>query len=89
MEQFGYSIKNSITPQQVAESMLSLVTEGKYGGGTCLECNVRGTRVLGTWNIEAPVTAGTEVPKGALEKNHAPMREIIERERGASNGTSL
>jgi len=69
MEQFGYSTQNSITPYQVAESMLSLVTEGKYPGGTCLERNVRGTRVLGTWNIEAPIVAGTDVPKGALERN--------------------
>ena len=61
--------------------MVSLVTEGKYGGGTCLENSVNGTRVLGTWNVEAPAGTGTTVPKEILDRNYAPMIEIMRRER--------
>jgi NAD(P)-dependent dehydrogenase (short-subunit alcohol dehydrogenase family) len=79
MKQFGYTIENSITPDQVARDMVSLVTEGKYGGGTCLENSVNGTRVLGAWNIEAPDGTGTTVLKEVLDRNYPPMIEIMRR----------
>jgi hypothetical protein len=66
--------------------MAELVTNGKYGGGTCLETTVSGTRTLGTWNIDPPPTAhGTEVPREALEKNYAPILALLKKERGTSS----
>ena len=82
MAQFGYSNKNSITPERVADDMYSLVTEGKYPGGTCLQSSVSGVRTLGTWNIAPPASVGTSVPLEVIERNNAPMREIMKKERG-------
>ena len=61
--------------------MIELVTDGKYGGGTCLETSVTGSRTLGTWNIAAPDTQGTAVPKEALEMNCAPILAMLKKER--------
>lgn len=36
MKQFGYTTENSLSADDVAKSMLELVSDGKYGGGTCL-----------------------------------------------------
>jgi hypothetical protein len=36
MRQFGYTTENSLSADDVAKSMLELVSDGKYGGGTCL-----------------------------------------------------
>lgn len=83
MKQFGYTMENSISADDVANAMIELVTEGKYGGGTCLETTVTGTRTLGTWNIEPPHFAGTAVPKEALERNIAPVLAALKKERGS------
>ena len=75
-------MENSISADDVANSMVELVTDGKYGGGTCLETSVNGTRTLGTWNVEPPASHGTQVPKEAIERNYAPILEALRRERG-------
>jgi hypothetical protein len=82
MAQFGYDEKNAATPEQVAQDMIKLVTEGKYGSGTCLETTKGGSRVLGTWNIEPLAGAGTKVPKEALERNYRPVLRKLKLERG-------
>jgi hypothetical protein len=86
MKQFGYTMENSISPDDVAKAMVELVTEGKYGGGTCLETTVSGTRTLGTWNIEPPHFAGTQVPKEVLERNIAPVLATLKGEKGGGRG---
>lgn len=82
MAQFGYTAENTITPDEVAEAMIELCTNGKYRGGTCLETSKGGNTVLGTWNIPEPKSAGTSVPQEVIEKNLAPIKQILERERG-------
>jgi hypothetical protein len=82
MAQFGYDENNAATPEQVARDMIMLVTEGKYGSGTCLQMSKGESRVLGTWNIEAPAGAGTKVPKEAMERNYRPILEKLKSERG-------
>jgi len=84
IKQFGYSVENSITPDEVAEGMIDLVTDGKYGSGTTLEITTSGTRVLGTWNIEPPTTAGGSIPRVSLEINVAPIAAKLKKERGAN-----
>lgn len=82
MNQFGYTVENSISADDVANAMIELVTDGKYGGGTCLETSVKGTRTLGTWNIEPPASHGTQVPQEAIERNIAPILAMLKKERG-------
>jgi hypothetical protein len=81
MKQFGYTIENSISADDVANAMVELVTDGKYEGGTCLETSVGGTRTLGTWNIEPPASNGTQVPQEAIERNYAPILAALKKER--------
>ena len=47
----------ALSPDQVAEAMIDLVQEGKYGGGTVLEImpnNGPKLRVIPEWNIDPP-----------------------------------
>jgi hypothetical protein len=83
VNQFGVTENNSLSPEDVAKYMVELITDGKYPGGACLETSIRGARVLGTWNVEAPASHGTAVTKEILEKNYKPILEIMEKERGA------
>jgi hypothetical protein len=86
MKQFGYAAdhEHSIGPDDVAQIMVDLVTDGKWGGGTILECSPSGSRALGTWNIEPPSSKGTGVPKDITDQNHAPVLAILKRERGVN-----
>jgi hypothetical protein len=81
MKQFGYTMENTISSEDVATRMIDLVTDGKYGGGTCLETSVTGSRTLGTWNIEEPASQGTQVPQEVVEANYAPILAIMKKER--------
>lgn len=82
MKQFGYTVENSITPDDVAQVMVDLVTEGKWGGGTVLECTTTGTRSLGTWNIDPPDSQGSSVPQEFIDRNQAPITAALKKERG-------
>lgn len=81
MKRFGTTPANSITPEAVAESMLTLVEQEKYPGGTCLEVSSAGSRVLGVWDIPAPEAAGTMPTKEALETSYAPILKRMRDER--------
>jgi len=84
VSQFGVTDSNALTPDQVAQSMLDLVTEEKYPGGTMLETTVAGQRVLGTWNIEKPSSTDRfATTEAGLERNLEPIRRILREERGA------
>jgi hypothetical protein len=82
MKSYGYTEENSITPEDVAKSMVDLVTDGKYGGGTCLQTSVGEVRPLGTWNIEPPKASGTKISQEGKDKNYVPILEKLKRERG-------
>jgi hypothetical protein len=82
MKQFGYDPEHTITPKRVAEDMYELIINGKYGGGTCLENSISGTRVLGTWNIPPPQSAGTSVPENVKDLKNAPMIAVMKKEKG-------
>lgn len=82
MKQFGYTIENSITPNDVARTMADLVTDGKWTGGTMLECSTEGTRALGVWNVDPPAGVGTAVPQEFIDINYAPIHALLKSERG-------
>jgi hypothetical protein len=83
MKRFGYDEATAVTPESVAKAMVEIVTQGKYPGGTSLEVSISGTRVLGTWNIEPPAAAGTNVPQEVMDENYAPLLAIMDRERSS------
>ena len=83
MKQYGVTELNTITPEQVAQTMAELVQEGQYPGGTILECASVGSRVLGTWNIDPPDANGTSVPAEVAVNNLAPIKEKMAKERGS------
>ena len=81
MAQFGYTMENSISADDVANAMIELVTDEKHGGGTCLETSIKGSRALGTWNIEPPASHGTQIPQEVTERNYAPILAALKKER--------
>jgi len=83
MKQFGYGQTNSNSPEDVADAMMDLITNGKYPGGSCMEVSIKGTRILGTWNIDPPDTVGTTVPQEIIDANTAPIKEMLSKERGS------
>ena len=83
MKQFGYTLENSISADDFANAMIELVSDGKFGGGMCLETSVSGRRTFGTWSIESPASHGTQVPREAIERNYAPILATLKKERGS------
>jgi len=81
-EQFHFTEENSILPEDVANSMISLIQDGKYGGGASLEISPGLTRTLGTWNISESKVAGHS------EMDHAPIKELMRKERNTGVGLS-
>lgn len=88
MKQYGYTPETAVEPIAVAQAMLDLCTQGKYGGGACLEVSLAGTRELGTWNIPEPASAGTTVPQEVVDNMIAPVKRIMDGERGAAGRES-
>lgn len=83
MEQFGYSMKNSVSAEDVAMAMIDSIVDGKYVGGDSLSVSTGGIRILKTWNLENPRgdSTSTALPKEVLEKNYAPVVATMKRER--------
>lgn len=81
VDRFGINESNTLEPEVVANRMVDLIEMGKYEGGTILEVSAAWTRTIGTFNIEAPKSDGSAIPKEALEKNYAPVVEILKKER--------
>ena len=71
-------MENIISPESVAEAMVDLVQDARYGGGSCLEVSVAGRRLLGTWNMEAPDEGTVRVPQ---EVKYAPIFARLSKER--------
>ena len=80
----------SLTPDNVANSMIDLVQDGKYPGGTVLEIMANNgvkTRVVPEWNIDPPQGGtttkydpnSTETPRTFRE-----AKEIMDKERGTA-----
>lgn len=83
MKQFGYTMENTISAEDVAKAMADAITDGNVLGGLSVSVSTGGAKLLGTWNIEAPKEDGTAVSKELIEKNYAPMLTIMRKERGS------
>ncbi|KAF1815478.1 NAD(P)-binding protein [Eremomyces bilateralis CBS 781.70] len=78
MKQFGISDKLSLTPEYIADTMMDIIQQGRYPGGTVLEVRLEGTRVIHEWNNPVPESLKAEIPKEFIEHNIAPMRAIMD-----------
>jgi len=67
MAEFKYDAVHAITPAAVADSMIDLVEQGGYPGGTVLEVTAAGRRVIPAWNIDPPA-ATKEAESGGDRK---------------------
>lgn len=84
MKQYGYTLENTISADDVAASMIDLVQDGQYEGGSCMEIASTGRRLLGVWGVPAPPAEGTSVSKDVLELNYKPARDLLKSERKSS-----
>ncbi|KAL3423384.1 nad-dependent 15-hydroxyprostaglandin dehydrogenase [Phlyctema vagabunda] len=84
MKQFGYSMENTIPPEDIAKTMIEAVTSGSIPGGYSVSISTKGTALLGTWNIAAPKDEGTTVSPTILEMNYAPVIATMNKERAKS-----
>lgn len=82
MVQFGLDNAETVTALQVGDAILSLVQDGRYGGGTVLEITAYGNRVIPEWNISPPPTKLTGImSQEDIGRNLGPIRERLQRER--------
>lgn len=83
-KQYHFSDENSISPEEVAESMIDLIQSGKYGGGTSLEISPGSIRSLGTWNISEPKAVTSENSREFGDINYAPIIQLVNKERNTN-----
>lgn len=84
MIQFGLQNSEKVTAAEVGKEILSLVEEGKYGGGTLLEITAYGTRVIPNWNISPPPSklTGISDPE-SVQRNLGPVKAKLAGERSS------
>jgi hypothetical protein len=87
IKQFSMSEERGLSADEVAESMLPLIQEKKYGCGTVLEISKGGKRLIPEWNIDPPQAPGSggnpaEVAAGqqALMK---PIQDKLSKEKAS------
>ena len=87
ISQYSYQDENALKPGEVAESMLGLLQEKKFGCGTVLEISKAGTRVIPEWGVEPPSGLGTglneeEVAAG-MKALLGPIEKKLAEEKGS------
>lgn len=88
MAEYKYDAAHAITPAAVADSMLDLVQQGSYSGGTILEVTAAGNRVIPAWNIDPPAAtkeaeSGGDRKKEESQGDYGRILGILDGERGA------
>jgi len=96
MSNFSYSATNALSALDVAERMIELCQQARYGGGTILETAIGGTRVLPEWNIDPPklwadpsknekiIKEDGKVSAKKIDGDYAHIRATMDKERGVS-----
>ena len=88
MYEYAVDEQPVLSPDEVAESMMSLVEDSKYGGGTCLEITAMdGTRVIPAFNIDPPtmIKRAGAMPRDATHRLYAPTIQRLKGERGVKD----
>jgi len=80
MAEFNYDPALALTPADVADSMLDIIQQGSYAGGTILEIAAGGKRVIPVWNIDPPaIPEGKNSGAGTREGIHSDYGRILEK----------
>ncbi|KAF9884218.1 hypothetical protein FE257_002209 [Aspergillus nanangensis] len=81
VNQYTLESAKMLAPEAVADGMVSIIENGQYGGGTLLEMNATGQRVLPEWNMSPP-DIGYHWESEDMEQRYlAPIQNIMSRER--------
>ncbi|KAK4898818.1 hypothetical protein LTR27_003549 [Elasticomyces elasticus] len=85
--QFSYTDDVCIMPEEVAQAMVEMVEQGKYGGGSLLEV-AKGKLRNPLESHQSVVVTGAEA-KAWADQCYAPIREVYKKERGVTvNGSN-
>ncbi|OJJ03395.1 hypothetical protein ASPVEDRAFT_84843 [Aspergillus versicolor CBS 583.65] len=81
-DQWSVKEQNALQPEQVATAMLELVKSSEYPGGSIVRVDKeRGMRLIPCPQSEAPPDTSDEGMRQELERNYAPVRLVLRRER--------
>ncbi|KAI9871104.1 MAG: hypothetical protein M1830_003306, partial [Pleopsidium flavum] len=84
MAQWSVSDVKSMTSEDIAESMLDLIENGKYGGGTVLKHDTDTKEAVKFENAIMP-SAGGDQMAAFKERLDQPIREMMKGERGVAS----
>lgn len=66
-----------MAPEDVAEQMVALIEDAKYGGGTVVELLEKGKpRLLPLFNIDPPSGRSVELVGSSTAMNQLPLTEM-------------
>ena len=84
MKQYMVNEARSLTPEQIADSVMELIEEGKYSGGTVMKHDVDVKEIV--YPGIAEMDKSKVSPRGteAIDNVLAPIREIMKAERGTA-----
>ena len=89
--QFSYSKEIAQTAESVAETMLEIIQESKYPGGTVLQVTIEGNKVAETLQAGQMARLSGEALEAARHRSAEPIKAILNAERydgSISLGTS-
>jgi hypothetical protein len=82
MNEYGVTDDTSLTPEQIATSMVELIQEGKYSGGTVLMHDVPKKEVVFPGIAEVDLSKVPPELLKILASSSEPIKEIMKAERG-------
>lgn len=88
MEQFSYSPTLALTAESVAETMVQLIEESKYPGGTILQVTLEGNEAAESKQVWESARAPPDLLRAAVQKSYGPVRAILKAERDDDKGSS-
>lgn len=80
-QQYSVERGHLLRPEEVADAMLNLVQEAKYGGGTVMEITSAGRRVIPEWNVSPSVEANVNMSDDAFARALEPVNRALAPER--------
>lgn len=81
LEQYSTENAKMLTPEEVADGMLSVIQDGKYGGGSLLELSPNERRTIPEWNISPPSAMYHTESPDMVARNLAPIKRTLDKER--------
>jgi hypothetical protein len=78
-KRLNYGKAPMLQPEDIAETMMKLIEEGKYGGGTVLVKSVGVEEVI--FDLESQMGAGSPVAQTGMP-DISPIKALMDKERG-------